>query len=182
MDTDIEEETAYSIDSTLIGKPNKFIHKRKIRKIIRYVLFNVDKNEQDFYRENVMLFLPWRDETVDLLNINCKQVYETHIDLTKDLYQQFNKVNSEKNKTVYIFILFFYNCIFLKYFILLLTMVTRFRSGMTRRRSNNNDDDDNTNEEYSQIVIAPMCSIDDHYNGQSMYECRGRRFSRGRRT
>lgn len=39
-----------------------------------------------------MLFLPWRDETVDLLNVNCKQVYETNIDRIKNLYQQFNKV------------------------------------------------------------------------------------------
>ncbi|KAF0747465.1 ATP-dependent DNA helicase, partial [Aphis craccivora] len=89
---EVRAETNYSIDSTLIGKPNKCIHKRKIRKIIRYLRFNVDKNEQDFYRENVMLFLPWRDETVDLLNINCKQVYETNIDRIKNLYQQFNKV------------------------------------------------------------------------------------------
>jgi len=52
----------------------------------------VDKNEQDFYRENIMLFLPWRDEKTDLLDINCKQVYETNIDQIKKLYQQFNKV------------------------------------------------------------------------------------------
>lgn len=39
-----------------------------------------------------MLFLPWRDEKPDLLNINCKQVYETNIDKIKKLYQQFNKV------------------------------------------------------------------------------------------
>ncbi|KAE9521404.1 hypothetical protein AGLY_018226 [Aphis glycines] len=91
-DTDNEPDTTYPIDSILIGKPNKYIHKRKIRKIIRYVRFNVDKNEQDFYRENIMLFLPWRDEKTDLLDINCKQVYETNIDQIKKLYQQFNKV------------------------------------------------------------------------------------------
>nr|GFB00175.1 uncharacterized protein [Tanacetum cinerariifolium] len=34
-DTDNEPDTTYPIDSTLIGKPNKYIHKRKIRKIIR---------------------------------------------------------------------------------------------------------------------------------------------------
>lgn len=91
-DTDNEPDTTYPIDSTLIGKPNKYIHKRKIRKIIRYVRFNVDKNEQDFYREKIMLFLPWRNEKTDLLDINCKQVYETNIDQIKKLYQQFNKV------------------------------------------------------------------------------------------
>ncbi|KAE9543469.1 hypothetical protein AGLY_002269 [Aphis glycines] len=91
-DTDNEPDTTYPIDSTLIGKPNKYIHKRKIRKIIRYVRFNVDKNEQDFYREKIMLFLPWRNEKTDLLDINCKQVYETNIDQIKMLYQQFNKV------------------------------------------------------------------------------------------
>ncbi|KAF0691343.1 Helitron like N domain-containing protein, partial [Aphis craccivora] len=34
----------------------------------------------------------WRDEKTDLLDINCKQVYETNIDQIKKLYQQFNKV------------------------------------------------------------------------------------------
>ncbi|KAF0717841.1 Helitron like N domain-containing protein, partial [Aphis craccivora] len=64
-DTDIEPDTTYPIDFTLIGKPNK---------------------------ENIMLFLPWRDVKTDLLDINCKQVYETNIDQIKKLYQQFNKV------------------------------------------------------------------------------------------
>ncbi|KAE9542423.1 hypothetical protein AGLY_003284 [Aphis glycines] len=72
-DTDNEPDTTYPIDSTLIGKPNKYIHKRKIRKIIRYVRFNVDKNEQDFYRENIMLFLPWRNEKTDFLDINLEK-------------------------------------------------------------------------------------------------------------
>ncbi|KAF0753083.1 ELKS/Rab6-interacting/CAST family member 1-like, partial [Aphis craccivora] len=78
-------------DDTVL-KPNKYIHKRKIRKIIRYVRFNKDKNEQDFYRENIMLYLTWRNEKTDLLDINCKQVYETNINQIKKLYQQFNKV------------------------------------------------------------------------------------------
>ncbi|KAF0747074.1 Helitron like N domain-containing protein [Aphis craccivora] len=55
-DSDMEAENTYSIDSTLIGKPNKCIHKRKIRKIIRYLRFNVDKNEQDLQRKCHVIF------------------------------------------------------------------------------------------------------------------------------
>jgi hypothetical protein len=91
-----ELDTIYTIDSTLIGKPNKYIHKRKVRKIIRYMRFNIDKNEQDFFRENVMLFLPWRDEKSDLLNIDCKEVYEKNVDKIKNMYYQFNKIEEKQ--------------------------------------------------------------------------------------
>jgi len=38
--------------------------------------FNIEKNEQDFYRENLMVFIPWRDEISDLINIDFKKMYE----------------------------------------------------------------------------------------------------------
>ncbi|CAH0384822.1 unnamed protein product [Bemisia tabaci] len=42
-----------------------FIRKREIGKVIRYVRFNKECHEDDYYRENLMLYLPWRDENTD---------------------------------------------------------------------------------------------------------------------
>lgn len=94
--SDDEQDTIYALDSTLIGKPNKYIHKRRVRKIIRYVRYNIEKNEHDFYRENLMLFLPWRDETSDLINVDCKELYERNFERIKYMYLQFNQIEQNQ--------------------------------------------------------------------------------------
>ena len=43
------------------------LRKRKTRKIIRTVHFKKDTHEENHFRELLMLYYPWRDETTDLL-------------------------------------------------------------------------------------------------------------------
>ena len=54
--------------------PNEFIMKdgtliklRKTPKILRYVRYSKIHDPENYYREQLMLFLPWRDEKKDLL-------------------------------------------------------------------------------------------------------------------
>ena len=46
---------------------SRSLKRRKTPRIIRYVHFNPDTDSEKFYRELIMLFYPWRDETRDLL-------------------------------------------------------------------------------------------------------------------
>ncbi|XP_050534568.1 uncharacterized protein LOC126901813 [Daktulosphaira vitifoliae] len=94
IDVESNDDVFYE-NNVLIGKLNKFMHKRKIRKIIRYVRFSIDKSPADFYRERVMLFFPWRNEYTDIENINCQEVYEKNIEQIQQMYYQFNKIEEE---------------------------------------------------------------------------------------
>ena len=51
------------------------IRRRKKNKVIRYVRFNKKTDEENYYRERILLFLPWRNENVDLLG-NCSSFKE----------------------------------------------------------------------------------------------------------
>ena len=41
--------------------------KRKVPRIIRYVKYNKKRNPENYFREQLMLFVPWRNEQKDLL-------------------------------------------------------------------------------------------------------------------
>ena len=41
--------------------------KRKVPRIIRYVKYNKKKDPENYFREQLMLFVPWRNEQKDLL-------------------------------------------------------------------------------------------------------------------
>ena len=40
---------------------------RKVPKVIHYVRYNQTKDPENYYREQLMLFMPWRNEQKDLL-------------------------------------------------------------------------------------------------------------------
>ena len=59
----------------------KFKH-RKNPRIIRYVRYDVKKDPENYYRERLMLFMPWRNEAKDLLG--SYETYEAHYAVLKD--------------------------------------------------------------------------------------------------
>ncbi|CAF1473985.1 unnamed protein product [Adineta steineri] len=62
-----------------------WIKKRTKKKIIRYRYFKLHQDPENYYREQLMLFLPWsNEEEEDLLSINHEETFELH----KDLIQQ----------------------------------------------------------------------------------------------
>ena len=50
--------------------------KRKVPRIIRYVKYNKKKDPENYFREQLMLFIPWRNEQKDLLG--SFDTYEAH--------------------------------------------------------------------------------------------------------
>ena len=54
---------------------------RKVPKVIRYVRYNKKKDPENYFREKLMLFMPWRNEAKDLLS--TFDTYEAHYNSMK---------------------------------------------------------------------------------------------------
>jgi len=58
-----------------------WIKKRTKKKIIRYRNFKLHQDAEDYYREQLMLFIPWNNEEEDLIYINHEETFEFHKDM-----------------------------------------------------------------------------------------------------
>jgi len=58
-----------------------YLEKRRKPKVIRYRRYNIKTDEQNYYREQCMLFLPWMDESCELINADIKQKFFANIEL-----------------------------------------------------------------------------------------------------
>ncbi|XP_061186975.1 uncharacterized protein LOC133195120 [Saccostrea echinata] len=74
---DISEETFFTDQDVLVHLKNGIkIRRRKNKRVIRYVGCSQKTNSEQYYRERILLFLPWRNENADLLGSH--QTYEQH--------------------------------------------------------------------------------------------------------
>ena len=64
-------------------KDSGYMRLRRKPKVIRFRRYNIIQDEVNFYRERLMLYLPWRNEYVESDNIDFRCVYETNINLIK---------------------------------------------------------------------------------------------------
>lgn len=69
-----------------------YIHKRKCPRVIRYRRYDITQDSENFYREQIMLFIPWRNEETDLLKINHESIFEKRIEEIKEESNKFNKL------------------------------------------------------------------------------------------
>ncbi|KAK3097672.1 hypothetical protein FSP39_011969 [Pinctada imbricata] len=95
LNTDDDENLEFTEDDVLVTLKNGISIKRRIHDLIlRYVRYNVKTDPENHYRERLLLFMPWRDESVDLLNgHNSYQEHYRQVHLLVD-----NKANFyEKN-------------------------------------------------------------------------------------
>ena len=79
-ESDISESDSQTSESEQTFKKIEFksgmtITKRKTPRVIRYVRFNKENDPENFYRERLLLFLPWKNEILDL-----KKHYDTYRD------------------------------------------------------------------------------------------------------
>lgn len=83
---EIEDTTEYKL------KGGMKLVKRKRVKIIRSVRFNKEKDPENYYREQLMLYTPWRNEQKDLIK-DCQtyqeryQQVESTVDRNKEQYE-----------------------------------------------------------------------------------------------
>lgn len=71
-----EEEINVAPSNKLKLKDDKgYIRKRRSPKIIRFVRYDLAKDSINFFREQIMLYHPWRDEISEIENKNCEKLY-----------------------------------------------------------------------------------------------------------
>ena len=70
-----------SSDFLFKAKAGTVNERRKIPKVIRYVRYNKKKDHENYFREKLMLFMPWRNEAKDLLG--TFDTYEAHYNSMK---------------------------------------------------------------------------------------------------
>jgi hypothetical protein len=66
VESELESDTETSNGINITLKNGTTIKQRKSFRVIRYVRFNKKTNAENFYRERLLLFYPWRDEGKDL--------------------------------------------------------------------------------------------------------------------
>ena len=76
------------------------LRKRKQTKIIRFCRFDYYKDPNNFYRERLMLFKPWRDETLELENddLNLEEIYNQHKTLIEANSSRYIKLDIDLNE------------------------------------------------------------------------------------
>ena len=94
---DLDEENMEDEGVSLVDNPRLFPLKdtgfmrlRRKAKVIRFRRYSIIQDEVNFYREQLMLFAPWRTETCDTDNIDYKCMYATHLNLitqNRDLFE-----------------------------------------------------------------------------------------------
>ena len=109
-DQPLESEESDFVDTVEIPMRGRMkLVKRQKPKIIRSVRYNKKKDPENYYREQIMLYCPWRNEEKDILN-NCqtyqerynqvetivcknKQQYEHHADILEQAIQDMDGVS-----------------------------------------------------------------------------------------
>ena len=63
--------------------------------ILRYRKYKIQQDENNFYREHLLLFLPWRNEYNEIENINCKEKYDSNINIINKNRKKYSKLNED---------------------------------------------------------------------------------------
>ena len=93
---DFDEENMEDEGASLVDNPRLFPLKdagfmrlRRKAKVIRFRRYSIIQDEVNFYREQLMLFVPWRTDSSDTDNIDFKSMYATHLNLITQNRQLF---------------------------------------------------------------------------------------------
>jgi hypothetical protein len=98
--SDDEDVIDNELDEEIIALKMKngkgWIKRRTKKKIIRFRNFKLHQDPENYYREQLMLFLPWSNEEEDLININHEETFELYKDLIKQKRSEY--VHREANE------------------------------------------------------------------------------------
>lgn len=86
----------------ILNENQGYIKQRKSPKIIRYRKYNETEDPINYYREKLMLFHPWRNEEIELLNQNCEEIFKTNLNsITRNAikYNDFENIIDEIDNT-----------------------------------------------------------------------------------
>lgn len=72
-----------------------FICRRSKPRVIRYYKFNIDREREDYFKTLLMLYHPWTNEAIDLLNKNAESVFNDNSESIVAMKYRFSKVNDD---------------------------------------------------------------------------------------
>lgn len=87
------ENSKYKHDSDL----EKY-QERKTPRVIRFIGYSKKKNEIEFYREQLMLYFPWKNENNELTTLeldDLKAKYEENKDIIEQKFIDYNKIKAD---------------------------------------------------------------------------------------
>lgn len=93
LDTDSEHEEVYNVED-----PEKCTYRRRrLRCVVRSCHFNEKQRPNDYIREMVMLYLPWRDEEKELLdNVTVAKTFkDKELEIFR-MYRKYNLLNARE--------------------------------------------------------------------------------------
>lgn len=71
-----------------------FMKLRRKSKGIRYRRYCIHLDRMNYFRVLIMLYLPWRNEEVDVENVNCEQIFNENKDVIDINFKLYNANNS----------------------------------------------------------------------------------------
>lgn len=78
----------------------KYSEREKPR-IIRYVRYSIEKDEANFFREQCLLFLPWKDEKKEIETQNCAELYHKNKDLIEENQRKYVTISEERLEEIF---------------------------------------------------------------------------------
>jgi hypothetical protein len=93
----------YKQSASTLSLLNKkgFLHKRSRPRIIRFRNYTYETEPDNYFREHIMLYLPWRHEKKDILNKDWQKVFHENIHQIKSEKKKFHMLKDDKLKTAY---------------------------------------------------------------------------------
>jgi hypothetical protein len=77
-----------------------YIRRRKVPRIIRFRRYGEKEDPENYCREQIMLYHPWRDEDVEISNIDHRERFRILQDDIREVRKKFNSLEVELTNTV----------------------------------------------------------------------------------
>lgn len=79
------------------GKKCGVLKLRKVPKVLRFCRFNIKKDPMNYFREKLMLFKPWRNEEIELINIDHERVFLANKELIIENSKKYFAIKEDIN-------------------------------------------------------------------------------------
>jgi hypothetical protein len=76
-----------------------YIRKRKVQRIIRFRRYGEKEDPENYFREQIMLYHPWRDEDQEILNIDHREQFRILQNKIREVRIKFNSLEVELTNT-----------------------------------------------------------------------------------
>ncbi|XP_059142987.1 uncharacterized protein LOC131930491 [Physella acuta] len=90
----IRREAEFDEDKIYFEESKEYRRKKKPA-VIRYRRYKLQQDKSNYFREQLLLFLPWRNELKDIEQVNCEQLYRDSVVKIEDNRKKFSAIADE---------------------------------------------------------------------------------------